>query len=158
MAEDYLIVDPWDGQVKSFKAKYGDPSKYIFGLRLYSGPVSIGGETIESLIAQVKNLSEKLAVEIKSNAELREKLVKFQGDLVEADKQNGQLIEENRKLVMKNEQLSLNIIKLDKDISIHQKTVEGLKERLKVLETQSVEGLTSWQLMELSIKKLLGRR
>jgi len=156
--DSYLINDPWTGEEYFFEGKYGDPAKYIFGLRLYSGTVPIGGETVESLIAQIKSLSEKLATEIKSNAELRGRIVGLQGNLVETDKQNELLVVENRKLVLTNEKQSITIINADKTIDTHKKTEDALKECLKVLETESVEGLTNWQLMELLIKKLLGRR
>lgn len=155
---DYLINDPWTGETYFFTAKYGDPAKFIFGLRLYSGKVPIGGETVESLIAQVTSLSDKLAIEIQSNAKLRKTVVGFQGDLAEADEQNSLLAEENRKLVMADEKAKIQLKVLHKGIESYQKAEKTLKDRLKVLESESIKDYNSWQLIELAIKKLFGRR
>jgi len=35
----YIINDPWTGEEYFFDAKYGEPAKGIFGMRLISGPV-----------------------------------------------------------------------------------------------------------------------
>ena len=33
--DDYIINDPWTGERSGFKAKYGDPARYIFRIRAY---------------------------------------------------------------------------------------------------------------------------
>lgn len=33
--DDYIINDPWDGEQVSFRARYGDPARYIFRVRAY---------------------------------------------------------------------------------------------------------------------------
>ncbi len=156
--KDYLINDPWTGETYFFEGKYGEPDKYIFGLRLYSGEVPIGGETVESLIAQITKLSGSLATEIESNAELRKQLVKFQGALAKTDKQNSDLVEENRLLVIADEKQKITIGNLEKTLDTKEKKEKALKERLRTLEEKSIEGLTNGQLIWLGIIGILGRR
>lgn len=45
----YIINDPWTGEEYFFDAKYGDPAKGIFGMRLISGPVPKPPETQPSV-------------------------------------------------------------------------------------------------------------
>ena len=156
---DYLLNDPWTGETYFFTAKYGsDPAKGIFGLRLYSGKVPIGGETVESLLAQVESLSNKLATEITSNAELRKTIVRLQGDLAETDKQNTGLVGENRKLVIANEKATGEVEVLQRAISSADDRIKTLLEHVKRLENYSIEGLDGSQLLVLAILRLIGRR
>jgi hypothetical protein len=109
---DYLINDPMgnvgDGSYW-FKAKYGDPTLNIYGLRLYSGPVVVQEEhysvvykgqtmaqydknpidTIDSLTKEIGSVKESLSQEISANASL-------QASLSLQEKDNAQLIADKR--------------------------------------------------------------
>lgn len=34
---EYIILDPWDGQKKTFESRYGDPARYIFRIATWKG-------------------------------------------------------------------------------------------------------------------------
>jgi len=108
---DYFINDPWTGETYFFTAKYGDPAKGIYGLRLYSGPVVIEednykvvykGQTlatyetnpidkIENLDKEVESLKETVSQEIQNNATL-------QSALSLQEKDNAELLANLRKV------------------------------------------------------------
>jgi len=154
---DYLVNDPWTGETYWFEAKYGDPTRYIYGLRFYSGKVPIGGETVESLLAKNKELSEKLAVEIQSNSELRTRVVQFQSDLAEQDKKMAELIEENRKAEIDKQNAEKEVSELwgRLDTLLNENT--ALQQALKSSEALGIEGISTLELALLVIKRILRR-
>jgi len=99
-ANSYIIMDPIDGSEQYFQSRYGDPSRYIFKIVTYSGPIPEGGVTIESLNAHIQELTKQITDQISANAELRNINVKLQGEIAETDKINQQLVEDNRKAEM----------------------------------------------------------
>lgn len=97
---DYLINDPWSGETYYFSARYGEPAKGIYGLRLYQGPVVIEeddykvvykGQTLASYernpIDQIQELDKQLeavrtnlAQEIQNGASLQAALTQQEMD------------------------------------------------------------------------------
>lgn len=150
----YLTIDPWDGTEQWFQARYGDdPAKYIFGLRLYSGPVPIGGETIESLIEKNTELAKSLATEIESNAELRRTIVRLQGELAKQDKAMQGLTEENTKLVIDNEKRKIKIGDLEKGITSRDETISGLRNKLKASKIQLIKQTPFLEILKIKLMR-----
>jgi len=96
----YLIDDPWDGSTYFFQAKYGDPAKGIYGLRLYSGPVVVQEDnyqvvykgqtlasyernpidTIDTITKELSGAKETIAQEVQNNASLQAALTQQEKD------------------------------------------------------------------------------
>jgi hypothetical protein len=111
--DEYLINDPQTGECYYFSAckyaKYKDPAKDIYGLRIYTGPVSVEednykvtykGQTlatyetnpidkIDELQKQVNSLKETVAEEVQNNATL-------QSALTQQEKDNADLVTQIR--------------------------------------------------------------
>jgi chorismate mutase len=62
--DSYFINDPWTGETYYFEAKYGDPSRNIYGLRIYEGnpPQTVNPQDeIEGLREKIQSLNEDLS-------------------------------------------------------------------------------------------------
>jgi phosphotransferase system IIB component len=142
---DYLINDPWTGETYFFTAKYGDPARFIFGLRLYSGPKQEVEENVASLNAKITELSNKLADEIKANAELRTTIVRLEGDFAEQDKQMQSLIEENRKALAEQQGAEKALMEKMVDYNNlekkYQEVVKVLSETEKTIEQKIIDSI-----------------
>jgi len=88
--DDYFINDPWTGETYFFSAKYGEPSRFIYGLRLYSGEVkevTNNEDKISDLENKVKSLNEE-------NARIRLELNSVRDDLQIQERDNADLVKQ----------------------------------------------------------------
>lgn len=173
---DFFCVDPWTGEEYYFKAKYGDPVKYIYGHRFYSWEVQHEPsceEKIEKLEKTLHDRDEQIARLSQEVGYYTEELKKQEDDNAQLAKEVSQ--ERNKRLEAVSEQkrLQAEIEKLDKD---HQETVETLKNkvsklegdidtlqeeqkalriRLKASASLSCEQRTSFELIKILVNRLL---
>ena len=156
----YLIADPWTGEVYFFEAKYGDPAKNIYGLRLYSGEVKEVEDDktkIKDLETQVNALSEQL----ESTSAL---VGVLQGDLAKEKTQSGEYKKERdlargqfRQATWDKEKLEGENKDLKDKLSAREDTVSGLREALKACKSDAVESLSIKDLIVKVIVRLVGR-
>ena len=144
---DYFIIDPWTGETYFFSAKYGDPSRYIYGLRLYSGEVkevtndkdkisdleikvkSLNEAMAEQLL-EINNLGNDLKIEERDHKDTKEALGKARGErdtAIEAEKVCEDKITELKKMGDKKDQRILDLLG---DIETFKDTIKGLKQSI----------------------------
>lgn len=154
---DYLIFDPWYNETYYFTAKYGDPATKIFGLRLYSGQVPQGGDTLESLNAKITELSQKLSDEIQANAGLRTTNIELQANLKKQEEDNQSLLADNRQAEI-DKQNALN--KVSGLTAQYHEAEKALQDALKALEASQaseIKNLDTTELWKEIIRRLLRR-
>ena len=157
---EYLIVDPWTGETYWFSAKYGDPNSYIFGLRLYNGPVK-EEENVEN---EIKDLQDKVANQAEQILGLSTENGVLGGELTKQESENSRLnkslIEErtkNSSLLGEKKDLERKVEKLESGIDTLKDKNEKLKATVRALEEISCEAMTSWELITKGVVKLLKR-
>lgn len=153
---DYIINDPYFGEEYFFTAKYGDPSRYIFAVRVYRGEVS-NEPTIEDQLSdckiKTKSLEENVAtlqLEVGAERSAKEAQERDNKDLTD------QLIKSRS----------------ERDTAIREKTdtenslkkaneeVESLKKAMDVLSIENTDlksalaGCTSLKIADISTKIL----
>lgn len=150
-AGSYICIDPWDGIEIFFEARFGDPVKHIYGLRLYSGtPPQEETESNEALKAENKKLREQYSEEIKLVGKLREDIARLKQEEAAEEKELEELRERNRKLeldagrLLKLEEAVLDL-KLEKD---------ALKLDLALLKKAKVEKWPTKQIVDLLIRRI----
>ena len=105
MARDYYIADPITGETYYFSARYGDPAKGIYGLRLYQGPVVIQeddykviykGQTLASYernpIDQIDQLNRELEGARTNLAQEVQNCASLQAALTQQEADNAQIM------------------------------------------------------------------
>jgi len=157
----YYCNDPWTGETYYFHAKYGDPKKFIYGLRLYSGTPKEG----EALDDKVSDLQDKLkacneAVAAKS---LEVNTLRDELETQERDNKNlaDQLVaarSERDKEAWAKEQLEAKNKTLLEEVEKLKREKKELKVRIDVLKKSIFEGLTKWEALALTIGKFLKRK
>jgi len=146
--EDYFINDPWTGETYFFSAKYGDPSRYIYGLRLYSGEVkevTNDKDKISDLEIKVKNSNEALAEALLENGELR-KAIKLQEidnkdlaeQISEARGQRDQAVAEKGICEAEVKRLEGLVEKRDQHILDLLEKIKGLEDTVKELKKDAL--------------------
>lgn len=160
----YIINDPWTGETYYFDAKYGDPARYIYGLRIYEGTPK-NGENIEDKLSDVtdklescnKAVAEKslevntirtdLETQERDNEDLSKQLLKARG---KRDKEAWA----KEKLVAENKTLKESVEKLKKGRDTLQGENKHLRSDLKKAKTMSVSDLTKWELFKITVTRL----
>jgi len=151
---ELIIMDPFFGEVYFFSAKYGDPTKYIFGLRAYNGPVpQENGDSKEAMRAENKRLREQLVEEGQLITDLRGDLFKMERDEASDEIELTELRERNRKLELDAGRLKKAQERI-LELEVQQK---ALKVRLVALEKTKVEKLSTKQITDLLIKRIFRR-
>ena len=170
----YLINDPWVGETYYFDAKYGDPAKYIYGLRIYEGTpqnanspedeISDLNDKLKSCntslaekALEANNLRDELMVQERDNEDLASQLTKARAerDTLSSEKKlvevrNEGLISKVQSLEKENETLQKGIETLDKEVT-------ALKIELKASEHLSVSDVPSWDLFTIIIRRIFGK-
>lgn len=144
----YLINDPWTGETYYFDAKYGEPAKGIYGLRIYEGTpkeetnyqdkindltdkLKSANEALANKSAECARLLEDLATQERDNADLAKQLIEArnQRDTLSWEKEKldakiKTLLEQVDSLQKENTQLKIDLAKSDarkiEDISLLQ--------------------------------------
>lgn len=88
--EDLLCIDPWTGEELWFNQKYGDPARYIFGLRLYSGKP----KEVINVEDKLSDSQDKLATCNKALAEKSQEVAKLIADLENQERDNKDLADQ----------------------------------------------------------------
>jgi hypothetical protein len=150
---DYLINDPWTGETYFFTAKYGDPSTKIFGLRLYSGVVPTGGDTLEGLNAKITELYKQISDANQGMASLQTTISGLQADIADAEKRAQTLTEENRKLVFDNEKLTIRVSETENQYHESESKLQDALKALEVSQAQEISHFTSFLLVKELIRR-----
>lgn len=166
-AEDghYLINDPWTGETYFFHAKYGEPARYIYGLRIYSGEPKNGisdEDKISDLNDSLKSCNQDLAKKAKEVAGLTVELETQERDNKDLATQLLESRNERDKKAWEIDQLKAKIKTLAEEVKGLKDKVVVAKESEKAVRielTQSrakiIEAMTFWETLKLTISKLL---
>jgi len=166
----YLINDPWTGETYYFDAKYGDPVRYIYGLRIYEGTpkeenspedqISDLSDKLKSCntalaekALEANNLRDELEIQEKDNEDLVSQLGKAR---IARDKANGEkkLVEvRNEALIVKVQSLEKKAKENKKGIDRLEKEIEGLKIDLVASQRLSIVDIPSWELLKEVVKR-----
>lgn len=152
----YIINDPWTGETYFFDAKYGEPSRFIYGLRIYEGTP----KEDTNLEDKVNDLSDKLS---SCNTMLAEKTLEANNSRTELEvqeKDNADLASqlttarsERDSAVWERNQKGILVDKLKGEIKGYKETIKTLESQIKDLKEKSVDGLTKWELLLLFFRK-----
>lgn len=159
-AEDgaYFINDPWTGETYYFHAKYGDPVKYIYGLRSYLGTPK-DGESIEDqvndLTAKLKSCNEAVADKSLETNTLRDALQEQERDNKDLAQQLLDARSERDKAVWEKERFEAENKKLAEEVEKLKKEIGALKIRIKDLQKSSIMSLSRWELLKFTLIRLL---
>lgn len=145
----YIINDPWNGETYFFDAKYGDPSKYIYGLRIYEGTpqnASSPEDEIADLSDKLKSCNVSLAEKALEANNLRDELMVQERDnedlasqLTKARAERDTLSSEKKLVEVRNEGLISKVQSLEKENETYQKGIETLESKITALKTELVE-------------------
>jgi len=163
----YLINDPWTGETYFFHAKYGDPAKYIFGLRLYDGtPKDETSEEdkINDLNDSLKSCNTDLSKKAEEVAGLRVDLETQERDnsdlakqLLEARSERDKKAWENDTLVAKNKTLAEEVIRLKGKVEVAKTAEKACRSELVQSQARILDNMTKWEALTLTIKKIFGK-
>ena len=153
---DYLINDPWTGECYWFEAKYGDPARYIFGLRLYSGPVK-EVVTNEALNAQIVSLHGQLSDAHKALATLQDSFSQSQREIKGYREDVENLQEENRNLVLADEKQKIQIKKLTDQYHESEVENQAVLEALTSSQADVLALMSNWELLIEVCKRITKR-
>jgi len=155
-AGSYIINDPYFGDEQYFQNRYSgkEIEEYIFGLRLYNGtPPEEEGESNEALKAENKKIREHLIEESKLVTKLRDELKKKAEEEVAEQEELKELRKRNRKLELD----AGKILKLEEAVLDLTGQKDALKLNLSLLLKAKVSDLTTKQLVDLLIGRILRR-
>jgi hypothetical protein len=154
---DYFLNDPWTSETYYFTAKYGDPAKNIYGLRLYSGNVPQGGDTIESLHDENKKLREQLSSEMGLVTQLRTKISQLEGDLAVQEKENERLLEDNKKAEIDKGNAERALKTLQEEHQELQQTHQAILGQLVSSQAQELEKTSTLLIIKELLRRILRR-
>jgi len=162
----YIINDPWTGETYFFNAKYGEPSKEIYGLRLYSGTPPNNGKSVEDELREtkesLKSANEMLADKSLEVNSLRDALdsvkTKVEGLEVELNKTRG----ERDTAVWEKDKASITIKKMEEENDkLKQKSAElkekitKLEEKIKELQKQKLSAINDSGVYAEALRRIL---
>jgi hypothetical protein len=170
----YIINDPWTGETYYFDAKYGDPVKYIFGLRIYEGTpkdASTPQDQISDLSDKLKSCNVSLAEKALESNNLRDELMAQEKDnedlasqLTTARAERDTANTEKKLIEVRNEGLISKVQSLEKEKETFEKGIEtlqleinALKIELKASEHLSISDVPSWDLFTIIIRRIFGK-
>jgi hypothetical protein len=153
----YFTNDPWTGETYYFDAKWGDPAKFIYGLRIYSGIPKIdtsNEDKIRDLEDKINSLNETIASLSLENNQLRSDLTEQEKDnedlagqlntaRIERDKANW----EREQAEIKSKRDTDEIQELKKRIDTQETTIKGLRNDYKSLQNKKLEEFSKWTLL-----------
>ena len=158
----YFTNDPWTGETYYFDAKWGDPERYIYGLRIYKGTPKAESSLenkIGDLEDKIKSLNEQVANLSLENNALRTDLStqeKDNEDLAEqlrvARSEKDSLAWEGKQLEVKVKTLNEEIEKLKKGMDTQVETIKGLKTQYSELQSKKLDEYSTWTLIKHILK------
>lgn len=172
---DYLINDPESpppGETYFFSAKYGEPSKGIYGLRLYSGPVNTkfqlmqGGilinefeknpqDVISDLEDKLKTTNDSLAGKALEANELRGMLEKQTTDNNDLGKQLLEARSQRDSATRQATELERRAREIQGTLDNALTEISGLKALLVASQAEKISMFSGWQLIAKGIAKLI---
>jgi len=183
MANDYWIIDPWDGQIKSFRASYGDPKRYIFAIRCYRGKIPEekyqllkGGVILKEYDFnpedKIKDLEDKIESFNEEMAQARLEVNSLREALETQERDNEDLTSQLNRARNERDNLKIELVKAQEKLEESQRRYDSLVEEKKALlgslraleaqikgfEDKKAENLPVWKLILLGIGKILKRR
>jgi len=164
----YIINDPWEGETYFFDAKYGEPSKGIYGLRIYEG---IPKETA-SFEDKINDLTDKLTSCNTALSEKSAETARLVEDLATQERDNKDLIDqlnkarserdtatwEKEQANVKVKTLSEEVVSLKKGIGDREDEIKALKIDLATSQTTLLEDIPSLTFVSILIKRLFNKR
>lgn len=153
----YIVNDPWTGETYYFDAKWGDPVKGIYGLRIYSGTPANNtsdADKISDLETKVKSLNEQMAGMLLENNTLRSDLSTQEKDNEDLTKQLDSARSEKNALDWEKKQLEIKVKSLEDALVSKESEMEALKIDYNKLQEMSVEGLGFWQMLTITLRKI----
>jgi len=158
--DDYLINDPWTGEEYFFKAKYGDPARFIFAIRAYRGKVSYE-PTIEDQLSDckvsLKTANETLAEKSLVVNDVSARLEQQERDNKDLISQLQKAREEKEQYKRETEMLTGKVDGLQKGLDSALAEQTRLTEALAASQTGQIEQIDKWVALKLVIKKFLGK-
>jgi len=163
----YLINDPWTGETYFFHAKYGEPARYIYGLRLYSGEPK--NETSEE--DKIGDLTDSLTSCNKDLAKKAQEVAGLTVDLETSDRDNSDIAKQLLEARSERDKKAWEIDQLDAKVKTLVETNINLKSKVEVAKTsekacrseliqsnaQQINNLTHWEILSLWLKKIFGK-
>lgn len=163
----YLINDPWTGETYFFHAKYGEPARYIYGLRIYSGQPKNGisdEDKVSDLNDSLKSCNEDLSKKAKEVARLTVDLETQERDNKDITSQLLESRSERDKKSWEIDQLKAKVKTLaeeveslkDKVVVLKQEKVD-LRVELRESQARSIQDLSRWELLKYTFRSFFGR-
>lgn len=159
----YFINDPWEGETYYFHAKYGDPARFIYGLRLYSGPPKESvnyQDQINDLTDKLKTCNEAVAAKSLEVNSLRDALNEQENDnrdlanqLLEARTQRDKATWDAERLELQNKSLGEEIESLKKKIESLEADKVSLNVKIMALEKDKVENWGFWRFIKAKLRR-----
>ena len=158
--DSYLINDPWTGETYFFEAKYGDPARMIYGLRIYKGKEVPNGTNLEDQLSDCKvsleSTTEALAGKTLEVDNFRKRLEAQERDnkdltnqILEARGQRDTAVREKNELEKTAENLETKVKELEEGIKTLEETVKALREELKAPVASRIKQLGFFRLLKL---------
>lgn len=149
---DYIINDPWTGEEYFFTAKYGDPSRYIFAIRVYRGKVEyepscedkLKDKIVENEVQAGQILEQSVVV-----GELEAELTKNEDLLATEKKLKTEARQERDIAISQKDTAESKVEGLEKGITTRDEEIAGLREALKASQQQIIKNLSIWQFIKL---------
>ena len=176
-AGSYFIMDPIDGSVQYFQSRYQDPSRYIFRIVAYSGPIPDTQEEEQSdYVKQLEADRLKFWKERdefqKENEELKSKVANLKDQIASLNKAMEKMatedhdsaiseLEMSRKLEeckIKLGKASERVLELEGDIDTAKETEKTLRSALANAGKLDLSGYTVRELIKELLGRILGRR
>ncbi len=137
----YIINDPYTGETYFFDAKYGDPAKEIYGLRIYSGVPPQNGQSLEDenadLRLSLESTNEMLATKALELSTLqseiqnqKNKVSDIQEALNATRDERDQAIWDKKQMEIKNKELEESVESLKKKNTKLNEKLEKMREGL----------------------------
>jgi len=163
----YHICDPWHGDEQFFHARYGDPARFIYGLRLYNGQPKNGAsdeDKISDLTDSLTSCNEDLAKKAKEVSGLTVELETQERDnkdlssqLLEARSARDKTLWEKDQLEAKNKTLNEEIEKLKDKVGVLTTKNKDLSVELTKAQALKIGGLDTKIIVKELIKRILRR-
>lgn len=152
----YIINDPWTGETYFFDAKYGEPTKGIYGLRLYTGTPREETnlqDKVDDLTGKLKSVNETLANALLETNSLRNQLQEQEVAEQNALDQLNKTRSERDTCLWDKDQFQAKVGLLEGQIDNKDKEIVSLKEENASLKNGLATNLTYSQLFSLAWKK-----
>lgn len=156
--DSYLINDPYTGETYFFEAKYGDPAKMIYGLRIYKGKEVPNGLSCEDKLAKaeitVSSLTDENSRLGLENDELRKALKTEEREHNETKEELGQVRNQRDTAVREKGELEQKVKPLEEQVASLKEGSVGKDEEIKSLKV-ALKASQEGNLTNLSINELI---